>query len=198
MAEGPLYSGVCRHLNYALTQANSGVRLNVKDAKISFQDRIQDRIQGNLQASMSHALANTCGDFILKRKDGLFAYQLAVVVDDYLEGITHIVRGADLLDSTPRQIYLQRLLGYPTPIYAHLPVALTGAGEKLSKQTLALALPLHPSRSEVTATLTLCLRFLGQDVEGLAQDNIKALLSLAAKRWNLHAVPSVRGAIGDV
>ncbi len=188
MAEGPRYSGVCRHQNYALTHPQSGVRLNVGDAKIAFQDRIQ--------GEHSHGLATTCGDFILKRKDGLFSYQLSVVVDDYLEGITHIVRGADLLASTPRQIYLQQLLGYPTPAYAHLPVALTLAGEKLSKQTLAPALPLQPTLAEATDTIVSCLRFLSQSTDGLAQISDTAkLLKIAAARWNISAIPPREGCI---
>lgn len=188
MPEGPLYLGVCRHKKYPPSQQNSGVRLNVGDAKISYNDRIQ--------GGQSHYLAHACGDFILKRKDGLFAYQLSVVVDDDLEGITHIVRGADLLDSTPRQIYLQHLLGCPTPVYAHLPVALTPAGEKLSKQTLAPALPLQPSAAEALAMLLNCLRFLGQSVDGLSEsDTPTALLKMATERWNIDAVPRLQGAI---
>jgi len=86
-------------------------------------------------------LAHEVGDFIVKRADGLFAYQLAVVVDDAFQGITHVVRGADLVWNTPRQIYLQTLLGLPTPVYAHVPLITNAAGQKLSKQTLAPALP---------------------------------------------------------
>jgi glutamyl-Q tRNA(Asp) synthetase len=85
-------------------------------------------------------LATEVGDFVLKRADGFWAYQLAVVVDDAAQGVTHIVRGADLLDSTPRQIYLQRLLGMHTPHYLHVPVVTNAKGEKLSKQTGAYAL----------------------------------------------------------
>ena len=186
MPEGPLYSGVCRHMHYALTHPNSGIRLIVNDAEVHFNDRIQ--------GGQSSKLTSACGDFILKRKDGLFAYQLAVVVDDYLEGITHIVRGADLLDSTPRQIYLQQLLGYPTPRYAHLPVALTPAHEKLSKQTLAPALPLQPSATEATATLIRCLQFLGQFVDGVDDNRTSsALLHTATERWSIDAVRQTQG-----
>ena len=97
------------------------------------------------------------GDFVLLRADGLFAYQLAVVVDDAAQGITDVVRGADLIESTPRQIYLQRLLGLPTPRYAHVPVALNEHGEKLSKQTRAPAVDTARPGEE----LVRALRFLG-------------------------------------
>ena len=116
--------------------------------------------------AVSEALDQTVGDFVLFRRDGLFAYQLAVVVDDAAAGVTEVVRGADLLDSTARQIVLQRLLGYPTPAYAHLPVASNTAGEKLSKQTLARAVDgAEPARVLVDA-----LDFLGQEPPaGLAE-----------------------------
>jgi glutamyl-Q tRNA(Asp) synthetase len=185
-AEDAIYTGVCKHLNFPLTQPNSGVRLNVSDTAIKLHDRIQ--------GMHTHALSHTCGDFILKRKDNLFAYQLAVVVDDYIERITHIVRGADLLDSTPRQIYLQQLLGYTTPSYAHLPVALTTAGEKLSKQTLAPPLPLQPSAAQASGTLLSCLTFLGQPTNGLAQlDSTAALLEAATQRWDVGAIARKAG-----
>ncbi|MFM9835679.1 MAG: tRNA glutamyl-Q(34) synthetase GluQRS, partial [Methylophilaceae bacterium] len=93
--------------------------------------RFKDKIQGHINQN----LATEIGDFVLKRADRLFAYQLAVVVDDFYQGVTHIVRGSDLLDSTPRQIYLQQLLNFSTPAYAHVPIALNANGEKLSKQT---------------------------------------------------------------
>jgi glutamyl/glutaminyl-tRNA synthetase len=102
------------------------------DAIIRFDDRWQHEQQQNL--------ATEVGDFVLKRADGQWAYQLAVVVDDADARITHVVRGADLLDSTARQIYLQRCLGVPTPAYLHVPVVVAANGEKLSKQTGALAL----------------------------------------------------------
>ncbi|HVW07112.1 MAG TPA: tRNA glutamyl-Q(34) synthetase GluQRS [Bryobacteraceae bacterium] len=122
------------------------------------------------------------GDFIVRRSDGIFAYQLAVVADDGAQGITDVVRGADLLDSTPRQMYLQRLLGLPCPHYLHVPVALNEAGEKLSKQNHAPPLDeANPARE-----LREALRFLGQrDVDGAAPDEI---IPQAIRNWNPDAL----------
>jgi glutamyl-Q tRNA(Asp) synthetase len=127
------YPGTCRHgLHGKLPRA---WRVRVPDgaaATICFDDRWQGRQCQNLETEL--------GDFVLRRADGLWAYQLAVVVDDAAQAITHIVRGADLLDSTPRQIHLQHLLGMPTPAYLHVPVVVNAVGEKLSKQSGAQAL----------------------------------------------------------
>jgi glutamyl-Q tRNA(Asp) synthetase len=124
-----VYPGTCRN-GLAQGKAARAWRVRVDDTSISFSDRTQ--------GSIAQDLATEVGDFVVLRADGLFAYQLAVVVDDAAQGITDVVRGADLLYSTPRQIYLQRLLGLDTPVYMHLPVAVNERGEKLSKQTLAL------------------------------------------------------------
>jgi glutamyl-Q tRNA(Asp) synthetase len=128
-----IYPGTCRH---GLAQGRSprSLRLRVPDAGddvITFHDR--------MAGVVTQRLASESGDFVLKRADGYWAYQLAVVVDDAEQGVTDVVRGADLLDSTPRQIFLQRLLGVSTPRYLHVPVVRNAAGEKLSKQTGALA-----------------------------------------------------------
>ena len=126
--------------------------MRVPDDEISFDDRVQGRVRQNLERAV--------GDFILLRADGQFAYQLAVVVDDAAQGVNAVVRGVDLLASTPRQIWLQQRLGLPTPTYAHLPVVTNAVGEKLSKQTRAKAV--DPSEgSEVVAAV---LRFLGHPV----------------------------------
>lgn len=131
-------------------------------------------------------LSREVGDFVLRRADGLFAYQLAVVVDDAWQGITHVVRGADLLASTPRQIALQRSLGYPEPVYAHLPVAANPAGEKLSKQTLAQALRVDQASAELVAAL----RFLGQAVPGeLSRASVAEVWAWARAHWSFAAVP---------
>lgn len=141
----PIYSGTCRK-GLAASKAPRSYRLRVPDDEcgcISFKDRWVGQV--------TQHLATEVGDFVLKRADGFWAYQLAVVVDDADQKITHIVRGADLLGSTPRQIYLQRLLRLPTPKYMHVPVVLNNIGEKLSKQTGAQALDLSRPVDELLA-----------------------------------------------
>lgn len=134
--EGPVYPGTCRD-GLPAGRAPRAVRLRVTDLELSFEDRLQGRLSQNL--------ARDLGDFVIRRADGLFAYQLAVVIDDAEQGITDVVRGCDLLTSTPRQCWLQTQLGLPQPRYMHIPVAVNAAGEKLSKQTHAPALDAsHP------------------------------------------------------
>jgi glutamyl-Q tRNA(Asp) synthetase len=171
-----IYPGTCRH-GLAPGRAARSLRLRVpeQDADtIAFIDRFA--------GTVSQRLALESGDFVLKRADGYWAYQLAVVVDDAEQGVTDIVRGADLLDSTPRQIYLQRLLGVPTPRYLHVPVVRNAGGEKLSKQTGALAV-VPGSEAEAVAALRQSAGFLGLDLDPLA-----AIGSLAAF-WQ-QAVPA--------
>lgn len=146
--EGPIYPRTCREGLRAGQEARA-LRLRVDETPIFFVDRLYGPCQQNLAAEV--------GDFVLKRADGLFGYQLAVVVDDGASGVTEVVRGADLLASTPRQIYLQRLLGLPTPAYLHLPLALGDDGEKLSKRHLRYALPDDPGPALFNA-----LTFLNQ------------------------------------
>lgn len=151
-----IYPGTCRH-GIAAGKTARTLRLRVPDTgqadeAITFNDR--------WLGSLTQHLATEVGDFVLKRADGYWAYQLAVVVDDADQGVTHIVRGTDLLESTGRQIYLQRLLGLPTPSYMHVPVVLNENGEKLSKQTGAQALDLaHPLDELLRAA-----RFLGLSI----------------------------------
>lgn len=133
LSDSQIYPGTCR-TSIANNKAARAYRLRVPEgaeACITFEDRLLGR--------QTQDLSSAVGDFILKRADGFWAYQLAVVVDDAAQGVTDVVRGADLLDSSARQIYLQELLGYPTPRYLHVPVVTNQAGEKLSKQTGALA-----------------------------------------------------------
>lgn len=175
-----IYPGTCRSGLMPGRPARSW-RLRIDDDVIVFDDAVQGRIKQDLAAEV--------GDFVLLRADGLFAYQLAVVVDDAAQDITHVVRGADLLDSTPRQILLQRLLGLPTPRYAHLPVAVNAASEKLSKQTRAMPLDMaHPQRSLLSA-----LRFLGQAApEELSEASLAELWNWAILHWDLARVPHQR------
>ena len=158
-----VYPGTCR-LGLAPGKSARALRARTHRAPIAFEDRFQGRREQDVEREV--------GDFVLRRADGLVAYQLAVVVDDWDQGVTDVVRGADLLDSTARQIHLQRLLGAPTPRYAHVPVALNAAGEKLSKQAGARPLDLADPRAE----LARARRFLGQEDEG----------------WNAARVPRVR------
>ncbi len=153
----------------------------VDDGVIQFDDALQGRISQNLEKEI--------GDFVVKRADGLFAYQLAVVVDDAFQDITHIVRGADLLDSTPRQIYLQRLLGLRIPQYLHLPVAVNESGEKLSKQTLAAPVDeTHPVK-----TLLRVLDFLQQHPPAeLLGCDVKVLLEWATANWDATKMRGIR------
>ena len=177
---GLLYDGRCRN-GLPDGEKPRAWRQRVNDEAIAFDDAVQGHQAQRLQRDV--------GDFVLLRADGLFAYQLAVVVDDAEQGITHIVRGADLLDSTPRQIYLQRLLDFPFPAYAHLPVAVDKAGEKLSKQTLAAPLD---TLSPLTALLA-AWRFLGQSwQEGCAPDTAENFWQEATVQWRLDRVPQVR------
>ncbi|MDP1525400.1 MAG: tRNA glutamyl-Q(34) synthetase GluQRS [Rhodocyclaceae bacterium] len=171
----PVYPGTCRNGLPAGKNARAW-RLRVS-GDIDFDDAVQGRQHQDLPRDV--------GDCVLLRADGYFAYQLAVVVDDADQGIDHVVRGADLIHSTARQIYLQHLLGYPTPAYAHLPVAVDATGAKLSKQTLAAPVDAHdPGRA-----LTAAARFLGQNPPcRLASADFWAW---AHEHWQLNKVPHV-------
>ena len=136
---GRVYDGFCRTRQSHL-HGMTAVRLKTDAQQITFEDQIQ--------GSQQQQLSSYSGDFVIRRKDRLYAYQLAVVCDDATQGISHIVRGSDLLDSTPRQLYLQQLLGYQKPCYAHIPIMVNSQGQKLSKQTFATALDSqHPEKA---------------------------------------------------
>jgi glutamyl-Q tRNA(Asp) synthetase len=141
-----------------------------------------------LQGSLTQYLENEIGDFVVKRADGLFAYQLAVVVDDAFQGVTHVVRGSDLLSSTPRQIYLQQLLGFNSPVYMHLPVAVNNQNEKLSKQTLAKPI----DRQNISLTLLRALNFLRQQIPAdVASCKAEELLKWAVTNWNKEKLKGI-------
>lgn len=178
-----LYPGTCR-VNPARARTAYAWRVRVTGT-ISFDDLIQSAQHQNL--------ASEVGDFVVQRADGQFAYQLAVVIDDHDAGITHVMRGADLLYSTGRQIYLQRSLGLNTPAYAHLPVVVNKAGEKLSKQTGATAI--DPARPSPALTRALC--FLGHPPPAdVANATIEQLWQWAIKNWNRSRIPRALKAQG--
>lgn len=177
--EGPVYPGTCR----AGTRGKKprSWRLQVNDTPIAFEDTIQ----GPQRQKISEAV----GDFVLKRADGFFAYQLAVVVDDALQGVTHIVRGADLLDSTPRQIFLQQQLGFSPPAYAHIPVATYANGAKLSKQNRA-----QPVKyADTAAVLMRVLQFLGlHPPSEFASAALADIWQWAELHWQINNVVKTR------
>ncbi|MCE6005154.1 MULTISPECIES: tRNA glutamyl-Q(34) synthetase GluQRS [Acinetobacter] len=168
-----IYAGTCRDLN--LDFAEQAIRLKVDDLLICFEDRLQGLQCSNLKDDL--------GDFVLKRRDGIISYQLAVVVDDYLQGITHVVRGADLLDNTARQIWLGSILNYPSLSYMHLPLAMNGQGQKLSKQNLAQALDV----SKASELLQQAILALGQPNVELNQPRI--MLQQAVQQWDVNLIP---------
>ncbi len=167
------YQGTCRNKDPETVKALFAIRLRAAGAPIEISDQSLGLCQWQPES---------VGDFIIKRKDGLFAYQLAVVVDDAFTNVTHVVRGVDLLDSTPRQIMLQRALNLPTPAYRHVPLVTGADGDKLSKQTGA------PPLLNGTAfnNLQQALRFLKISAKG---DTIEQMLNAAVKGW----IPAVSG-----
>ncbi|HET7832391.1 MAG TPA: tRNA glutamyl-Q(34) synthetase GluQRS [Gallionella sp.] len=206
--DGPVYPGTCRHgiraeregrawrvrtdlvLSCHSRAGGNPVGLNKRhfellDSRLRGNDETQNRneiveFDDALQGHITQDLERELGDFIVKRADGLFAYQLAVVVDDAFQSITHVVRGADLLASTPRQIWLQRLLGLPTPHYLHLPIAVNAQGEKLSKQTLAPAV----TNEHIVTTLIAVLEFLRQQPPAeLREGSVEEVLDWAVRNW---------------
>ena len=175
--DGPVYPGTCRD-DLLVGKSSTALRVLTHNHPIEFRDALRGLVR--------QQLASATGDFVLRRADGIYAYQLAVVVDDAAQGITHIVRGADLLDSTPRQIYLQQLLGYPTPAYMHLPVVINAQGEKLSKQTQAAAIDV----SKPVTQLMTAVRFLNQIPPAeLAESNVASFWQWALKNWQPEKIP---------
>jgi glutamyl-Q tRNA(Asp) synthetase len=173
-----IYPGTCR--NHKLPEKGEhALRLYARDITIEFDDLVMGQ--------QSQNIARQCGDFVIRRRDGLFAYQLAVVVDDYLQNISEVVRGADLLDSTARQIYLQQLLGYPTPGYCHLPLAVDESGNKISKSEGAMRVDLKNRERLLFSVLV----FLGQNPPAdLTGSSINDIWSWAESHWDTRRIPS--------
>jgi glutamyl-Q tRNA(Asp) synthetase len=175
--KGNAYPGTCRNKERSADQQHA-LRVISNQIPIGINDEIQGNYQQNLETEI--------GDFIVHRADGLVAYHIATVIDDAYQGITEIVRGADLLDSTPRQIYLQKILHYPTPTYAHLPVAVDNQGYKLSKQYHARPI----DDAEPVTTLISALDFLGQQPDKvLAQTSVEEIIQWGIKHWSLEKIP---------
>ncbi|MBU9819180.1 tRNA glutamyl-Q(34) synthetase GluQRS [Rahnella sp. BCC 1045] len=173
---GGFYDGHCRGLN--LGAENAAIRLHQTLPVYGFDDDFQGHLQAESQLAEE--------DFIIRRRDGLFAYNLAVVVDDHFQGVNHIVRGADLIEPTVRQISLYRHLGYPQPGYLHLPLALNENGDKLSKQNHAPALPEGDPRPVIINAL----KFLGQTLPENWQDyTLPLLLRWATTHWTPSEIP---------
>jgi len=171
-----IYPGLCRNLGHA--QQDAAIRLRVPELSYHFTDRLQGRF--------AQHLGREVGDFVIRRRDGLYAYQLAVVLDDAWQGVTDIVRGADLLDNTPRQLYLQELLGLSQPRYLHVPLITQPDGHKLGKSYRSAPLP----ADQATPLLLRALRALGQPVEaGMALGTPSEVLTHAAQHWNTDALP---------
>lgn len=166
-----VYPGTCRD-GIPAGKVPRAIRFRAPEGSIAFEDAILGRHEEEVG-----------GDFVVRRADGLFAYQLAVVVDDAEQGVTQVVRGADLLESTPRQIALQRALAYPTPSYAHLPLVLNPDGSKLSKREGALPLPAL-DEPRVRETLAAALRHLGLSVDA---DRPRAMLDAALRLHSARA-----------
>ena len=174
--DGFVYDGLCARGGNEKAGITPAWRLRVPDEIIGFDDRIVGHYQQNL--------ARDIGDFVLLRADGFWAYQLAVVVDDAEQGVNHIVRGQDLLVSTPRQLYLQRCLGYAQPSYAHLPLLVNRQGQKWSKQTLAPALDLSV-REQLLRQVIGWLGLPDAPQVGKPQD----LLDWAIRHWQIGRIP---------
>jgi len=174
---GLIYPGTCEHLQHPAETEHS-LRVKTHDDRIEFADAIMGKYGQQLKSET--------GDFIVRRRDGLFAYQLAVVVDDAFQNITDIVRGYDLLDSTPRQIHLQQCLTYATPSYTHLPIAINEHGDKLSKQTGAAGI----NEKVDIEILVNCMNFLAQAMPAeLKKASLKTFWQWAFENWDLNKAP---------
>lgn len=178
-----IYPGFCRNAGHSPEDA--AIRIRVPELEYRFEDRVQGELRQHL--------GRDAGDFIIRRRDGLYAYQLAVVLDDGWQGVTDIVRGADLLDSTPRQLYLQELLGLPQPRYLHVPLITQPDGHKLGKSYRSPPLP----PDQATPLLLRGLRALGQNTPSELDDAApREVLDWATVHWNADSIPRL-GAIEE-
>ena len=176
---GLIYNGACRERNTP-PEMPYALRLKTDALKLGFNDGIQGHFAQELEGEV--------GDFVIRRKDKLFAYQLAVVVDDEFQNITHVVRGWDLLDSTPRQIYLQRVLDYQEMSYAHIPIIVDEKGQKLSKQSFAPSIETDKASQAIYKALT----FLGQAPPlEIEKESPKSQLQWAIASWNSQEVAKI-------
>ncbi len=181
---GHIYAGRCRQV-FEKPQPPFAIRLLADDVDIRVDDRIQPELTENI--------ARDVGDFVIYRKEALPAYQLAVVIDDAAHHVTHVVRGSDLLESTARQIFLQRCLQLPTPQYAHIPVIANAQHQKLSKQTRAHAL----DNNAASENLLAALEFLHQPLPPAAEaKSTTSILRWAIGHWNIASIPRQRELCG--
>lgn len=178
-SHGGIYPGFCRNAGHPAHDA--AIRLRVPELEYRFSDRVQ--------GEFGQHLGREVGDFVIRRRDGLYAYQLAVVLDDAWQGITDVVRGADLLDSTPRQLYLQELLGLRQPRYLHVPLLIQPDGHKLGKSYRSPPLP----ADQAPALLLRALRALGQPAPAeLAGASAAELLAWGTHHWDAARIPRQR------
>ena len=171
-----IYPGFCRNAGNSIE--NAAIRLRVPELQYAFKDRVQGEFRQHLGREVS--------DFVIRRRDGLYAYQLAVVLDDAWQGVTDIVRGADLLDSTPRQLYMQELLGLSQPRYLHVPLIVQPDGHKLGKSYRSPPL----TADQATPLLLRALRTLGQKTDaGLEHASPREILNWGIQHWNADLIP---------
>lgn len=179
LTKGRPYPGTCRNGPGASPGNRYATRLKTDDAAVVVKDALQETLR--------QCIRQQIGDFILKRSDQLFAYHLALVVDDAWQDISHVVRGVDLWDSTPRQVYLQKLLTLNTPYYCHLPIAVNERGRKISKTNHAQAVLLKNSPAQV---LLQALAFLGQEPDAsLVSGSVEEIINWSIEHWQLEKVP---------
>jgi len=180
---GMIYPGICR--GKRLSRESHSIRINTESiGELGYPDQLFGKIEIDIPEQ--------AGDFVIRRADGIYAYHLAVVLDDELQGINQVVRGADLLEATCLHLYLQQLLNFRTPEYLHIPLVRNSNGDKLSKQTGATAV----DKNQAASLLVCALRTLGQPVEqGLEQGTASEVVQYAVKSWDHQRIPVPDGGI---